>query len=1775
MYLAFYYPGLYLYVQEFLIQSLLMKTLLLILSVCIFNSAIAKKYYFPSKPKNVKVNGKNFSAVASLEKTTGLKLTGARKNIPVGGDGGIYFFNNGFLQPGDTGCINAGVYPYVSLSGIVGTATNPITIINVGGQVVCGSQGSYCFRIVNSKYFKFTGAGAPGVFYGFKAYWSGGTTGVGMSAKDSTTDYEIDHLETQNVQNGFLCKIDPANCAPGTWSTGWTIKNISFHDCYVHNTVGEGMYIINTASTVDVLDCSGKTITIEPVKANGVKIYNTIVDSTGWDGIQLAASENAEIYNNKVTNYGMINMGSQQAGIILGGKSTGSVHDNFIYNGTGEGLQVFGYGKPISIYNNVIVHAGWDGTSNKQNAMNIDDRPDAITRSYTGLKVYVMNNTVVDAGRNAITINNSYGTMGTGNKVYNNLLVKPNNTSAYDNPYTSIGGALNVDTLNNIKISAIANASFVNSSLNNYHLLSNSPAVNAGLNATSYGVTKDLDGIARPTTAFDAGAYEYNGGAQPNKSPLANAGNDTAFNLPTNSTTLKATGTDSDGTISSYSWVKVSGPSSGTITSPTSASTSVTGLAQGVYKFSVTVTDNSGATGKDTVQVTVNAAATNKAPTANAGNNLAITLPVSLATLSGSGTDSDGTIKSYSWAKISGPSSGTIATPTLASTTVTGLAQGVYSYVLTVTDNNGATGKDTMQVSVNAAGNKVPTAVAGADLTIILPVNSTTLLGSGTDSDGTISSYSWAKISGPLSGTMASSTSASTLVSDLTQGTYVYTLTVTDNNGAVGKDTVVISVNTASASGTKYYFSASSGDDSRTTDQAKNSSTPWKTLAKLNSIFTSLKPGDSVLFKRGETFNGSITIGISGSSTQPIVLGAYGTGDRPVISGFTTLTGWVSVGNNIYESYNSALGPTINIVTINGAQQPPGRYPNYNTANRGYLTFESHGTNYLVDKELTSAINWTGAELVVRPKRWILDRTTVTAHSGTKITFSPALTYDPYDNYGYFFQNHIKTLDLPGEWCYNPSTKKVSVYSMPGVFKASTVNTLVSINNKSNIVFDNLVFTGSNQRTFDLYYANNVRISNCDISFSGIDGIYGSSTTKFVLENSTLTNTNNNGINLSYNAVTCAIRNNVIRNNSIYPGLGTSGNGNYQAVIVNGKSNLIEYNEIDSAGFTGIRFSSGDSNVVKNNFINYFTLIKDDGGGINTGVSDGSVYKGQKVTGNILINGIGMSEGTDRPGTSSSNGIYMDDNSANVEITDNTVSNCGNSGIILHNSSKITVKNNTLFNNTNQLIVVHDLGRPDALPRNYIIRNNIFFSKIASQVTSNISTLNDDIKLIGTLDSNYHCRPVDDNLVMKASFVNTSGTRVDQILDLKGWQTTYAPYGMSSKKTPVQIPAYTVSAAGVNKIANGTFNTNNSGVYSSSSSSWNSNKLDGGTFQASNASSTQSTYSVVVAAGAIIANKNYVLKFSSQAAKDTILNVYLRMSASPYSKLSDVKVFKVTSLRQENDFLFTLPAACTDASIVFETKCPKLVFWLDNIQLYEAEVTITSPDDYIRFEYNPTNAPKTIPLSGVYVDSKNNMYSTSITLNPYSSAVLVKRQDLARPAPPPSLIDLKGSILNNIADLKWTTYTQKGISHYELEKSSDKVNFVSFNKIAPGNFMGISRNDQSGNAGTGTYYRLKQIDEDGKFAYSNVVYLENTQNLSLEVMPNPTHSILYVWIRGLDKGDNITLSILSMSGKVLKSYNLRTYSQTVPVDVSSLINGVYILKVVAENNSAFKQFVKM
>ncbi|HSN62108.1 MAG TPA: PKD domain-containing protein, partial [Ferruginibacter sp.] len=180
----------------------------------------------------------------------------------------------------------------------------------------------------------------------------------------------------------------------------------------------------------------------------------------------------------------------------------------------------------------------------------------------------------------------------------------------------------------------------------------------------------------------------------------------------------------------------------------------------------------------------------NLPPVANAGANIVIHAPVDSAFLNGSlSNDADGSIIIYKWKKVAGPTA-TIINENNVNTWAKSLVAGNYLFELTVTDNLLAVDKDTVAVLLNIP----PTANAGNDSSITLPGNSILLSVIASDADGSITSYSWRQYSGVLVGNIAYANTSQASITFISQGNYGFEITVTDNNGATDKDSVLVIV---------------------------------------------------------------------------------------------------------------------------------------------------------------------------------------------------------------------------------------------------------------------------------------------------------------------------------------------------------------------------------------------------------------------------------------------------------------------------------------------------------------------------------------------------------------------------------------------------------------------------------------------------------------------------------------------------------------------------------------------------------------------------------------------------------------------------------------------------------------------------------------------------------------------------------------------------------------------------------------------------------------------
>jgi PKD repeat protein len=240
----------------------------------------------------------------------------------------------------------------------------------------------------------------------------------------------------------------------------------------------------------------------------------------------------------------------------------------------------------------------------------------------------------------------------------------------------------------------------------------------------------------------------------------------------------------STGTIVSRSWDFGDGRTSAL------ANPSMTFTTPGIFTVTLTVTDDTNTTATKTGTVTVKAPGQNGLPVAVAvAEPSTVTVGATLVLWSTGSTDPDGSIVSYHWDFGNGSSSD------YENQAVIYYEPGMYTVTLTVTDDLGATAVKTLRVTVlPIGGNTAPVAIAsGAPLSGNAPLTVALNGSASSDGDGSIVSYAWNLGDGSTS-TVANPTATYT-----SPGTYLATLTVTDNLGGVSPPSSALTITVAAA----------------------------------------------------------------------------------------------------------------------------------------------------------------------------------------------------------------------------------------------------------------------------------------------------------------------------------------------------------------------------------------------------------------------------------------------------------------------------------------------------------------------------------------------------------------------------------------------------------------------------------------------------------------------------------------------------------------------------------------------------------------------------------------------------------------------------------------------------------------------------------------------------------------------------------------------------------------------------------------------------------------
>ncbi|XP_068142854.1 LOW QUALITY PROTEIN: dyslexia-associated protein KIAA0319 [Drosophila tropicalis] len=264
---------------------------------------------------------------------------------------------------------------------------------------------------------------------------------------------------------------------------------------------------------------------------------------------------------------------------------------------------------------------------------------------------------------------------------------------------------------------------------------------------------------------------------------------------PTTNAILDGSTSTDDDKIINWHWEVISGPIGYQPQLPEVNTLQLDLTSPGNYTFKLTVTDSNNVTNSTTAFIAL-LKETDYAPVANAGDAVILYLPNNNVTLNGTASSDDHEIVAWEWTKDASDEAKAVDMQSTRTpyAQLSNLEEGMYTFVLKVTDGSGQSSTAKVHVFVKQPTNSPPIAKAGANQTTSLPINWALLNGSESKDDIGIKTYHWKQISGPKDAIILEANTSMANATSLTLGLYEFELTVMDENNNTASDSTWVKI---------------------------------------------------------------------------------------------------------------------------------------------------------------------------------------------------------------------------------------------------------------------------------------------------------------------------------------------------------------------------------------------------------------------------------------------------------------------------------------------------------------------------------------------------------------------------------------------------------------------------------------------------------------------------------------------------------------------------------------------------------------------------------------------------------------------------------------------------------------------------------------------------------------------------------------------------------------------------------------------------------------------
>ncbi|MBL9180110.1 MAG: right-handed parallel beta-helix repeat-containing protein [Verrucomicrobiaceae bacterium] len=298
------------------------------------------------------------------------------------------------------------------------------------------------------------------------------------------------------------------------------------------------------------------------------------------------------------------------------------------------------------------------------------------------------------------------------------------------------------------------------------------------------------------------------------------------------------------------------------------------------------------------------------------------------------------------------------------------------------------------------------------------------------------------------------------------------------------------------------------------------------------------------------------------------------------------------------------------------------------------------------------------------------------------LTLKKDCAYDLHPHNRYHFQNALEELDAPGEWFYDRHSGTLYFWPVKPLEQCEVrlplTDSFFKIKNAKNITIRGLTLTGCHGSTIIFERAEDCLVEKCVITKAGAfhgSGVSASDGKNVRISRCEISFTGSNGVSLSGgDRKTLTGPGHVVEDCHIHH-MGVF-NKNACGVGLYGVDNAVRHNHIHDGPRMGVQMS-GNNLAVEYNHMHHLCLETQDGGAVYTGGRDWISSRGSKWRYNLIHDVIGCGQesgGLKHPWFTF--GLYPDDNTGGLDITGNIVFRCAYAGIHMHNARDCVVENN-------------------------------------------------------------------------------------------------------------------------------------------------------------------------------------------------------------------------------------------------------------------------------------------------------------------------------------------------------------------------------------------------------------------------------------------------------------------------------------------------------------------